>query len=120
MTDELEKETIERHPGGRPRVYEDLMTPIAIKLPDYMVDWLGRGNGPITASERLRDIITRATLFVAEGGELPNDPGPGRIVRSSYTLSDDLVQDARTLSDSPGYVIGLRRAIRADMAGMLG
>ena len=99
---------------GRPILFDEVMEPVAIKLPSYMVDWINRTS--MTPSKYLRLVLGKAEKF---DGVLPADPGPGETVRSSYSIPTGGLKIAEKFGRGKGYTIGLRRIIRADMAGML-
>lgn len=102
---------------GRPLEYDEPMSRYAIKLPDYMVNWLSRKEGAgVGRAEMLRTILEKAARF---DGVLPADPGPGKTVRSSYALPQSLIDVAEKRGRGRGYTIGIRRCIRADIGGML-
>ncbi len=106
-----------KHRGpGRPRLGEEMLPSRVIKLPESQVLWLKRGDG-VSASARLRQILNAVASLPWK--ELPPDPGPGRPIRSSYSVPDRAIEQLQQITGERVMVAAVRRAIRADMAGLL-
>lgn len=101
--------------AGRKSIYGTPMVPTAIKLPAEQVEWLNR-NG--NASKSLRSILTRLIKY-GSAGVLPPDPGPGRTVRKAYAVESSMLEKIKKYGRGRGYTVAIRRAIVADMAGLL-
>ena len=107
----------EKSKAGRKPIYEEPMPPVAIKLPAEQVEWLHR-KGAGNASKNLRAILARLIKY-GSAGVLPPDPGPGRPVRKAYTIEPSMLEAIKKYGRGRGYTVAIRRAIVADMAGML-
>lgn len=105
---------------GRPYVNDDQvrMPARVLKLPAEQHAWLGRGNTHPKRrprSERLREIMVAALQCPV----IPPDPGPGKNKRTSFTLPQDLIDELMQYMGTDQITVAIRRAIRADMAGLL-
>jgi hypothetical protein len=101
--------------AGRKSIYGAPMGPTAIKLPAEQVEWLNRSGN---ASKSLRSILTRLIKY-GSAGVLPPDPGPGVTVRKAYAVERSLLDQVKKYGRGRGYTVAIRRAIVADMAGIL-